>query len=187
FLANGEWGVVPVCRDQIRSYLMRNRPVSSIWGDVIQIRTIDHNFYTAAVEIRDYDAETEPGQLNALMEADFEYVLTQSFCCMSMGSASTFLSNQQKALMETGDKSQTQINEMADAADGVVSRRFIMGHHHATVHVFGETAKQAQKRARNIRVMLSQCAIAAAPVGLASEAAYFAKLPGNSTFIPRPV
>src|SRR5699024_6176121 len=43
FLANGEWGVVPVCRDQIRSYLMRNRPVSSIWGDVIQIRTIDHN------------------------------------------------------------------------------------------------------------------------------------------------
>ena len=187
FLANGDWALAPVCRDRIRTYLMRNRPVSSLWGDVLQIRTVDHNFYTAGVEIRDYDAETEPGQLNALMEADFDYVFTQSFCCMSMGAARHFLTNQQKSLMETGDPSQSQIIEISRATDGVVARRFIMGYHHATIHVFGSTAKEAQSRARKARVMLSQCAIAAAPVGLASEAAYYAKLPGNATFVPRPV
>lgn len=193
FLANGDlqedgtFPLVPVCRERIRSYLMHTRPVSSTWGDVLQLRAEDRVFYTAGVEIRDYDAETEPGQLNALMEADFDYILTQSFCCMSMGAARHFLTNQQKALMETGDPSRTQIDEISMATDGVVSRRFVMGFHHATVHVFGDTAKAAQKRARQARVMLSQCAITAAPVGLASEAAYYAKLPGNATFIPRPV
>uniref|UniRef100_UPI0037041BFC hypothetical protein n=1 Tax=Enterobacter cloacae TaxID=550 RepID=UPI0037041BFC len=39
FLANMEWAIVPVCRDRIREYIMDNRPVSSLWGDVVQIRT----------------------------------------------------------------------------------------------------------------------------------------------------
>lgn len=187
FLANGDWALVPIGRSGIRTTLMRNRPVSSLWGDVIQLRTVDSAFYTAAVEIRDYDANTEPGQMNLLMELPFDYVLTQSFSCMSMGSARHFLSVRQQELMETRDPSETQIQEMAIAADDLVSRRFVMGYHHATVHVFGSTAKQAQKRAREARVSLSQCAIVATPVGLASEAAYWAKLPGNATFIPRPV
>ncbi|XDJ36613.1 MAG: hypothetical protein V3Q69_13825 (plasmid) [Burkholderia sp.] len=185
FLCNGEWNIVPVCRDRIRTYLMTNRVVSSMWGDVLQIRTPDRVFYTAAVEIRDYDEETEPGQLNLLMEADFEFVLTQSFCCMSMSAARQFLSNQEKSLMETQDPAASQIAGMKTAKDDVVSRRFIIGWHHATVHVYGDTSKDAQKFARQARVLLNQCAITAAPVSLASEAAYYAMFPGNQTYAPR--
>ena len=186
FLANNEFSPVPVCRDRIRSYLMMNRPVSSMFGDVMQIRGADSDMYSAAVEIRDYPEETEPGQLNLLMEADFEFLLTQSFCCVSSMAASVFLTNQQKALMETRDKSASQIRQISDANDDVVSRRFIMGWHHGTVHVTASSAKGAQKLARKIRVMLNQCAISASPVGLASEAAYYARLPGNNVFAPRP-
>ncbi|HBQ0302836.1 TPA: conjugal transfer protein TraB, partial [Klebsiella pneumoniae] len=71
FLANMEWAIVPVCRDRIREYIMDNRPVSSLWGDVVQIRTVDHNFYTTGIEFREYEEDTEPGQLNMLKEADF--------------------------------------------------------------------------------------------------------------------
>ncbi|WP_335589268.1 hypothetical protein [Escherichia coli] len=31
------------------------------------------------MEFREYEEDTEPGQLNMLKEADFEYLLTQSF------------------------------------------------------------------------------------------------------------
>ncbi|MGV1121199.1 MULTISPECIES: VirB4 family type IV secretion/conjugal transfer ATPase [Xanthomonas translucens group] len=187
FLANGQWSPVPVCKDRIQTYLMHNRPVSSFWGDVLQLRSDDEVFYSAAIEVRDYDEATEPGQLNTLMEADFEFVLTQSFCCMSMQAARTFLTNQQKSMLETRDPSQSQIHGITAARDDVVSRRFIMGWHHLTLHVYGQTPKEAQQRARKARVMMNTCALIASPVGLASEAAYFAMLPGNQAWIPRPV
>ncbi|KHL58845.1 conjugal transfer protein TraB [Xanthomonas euvesicatoria] len=186
FLVNGTWEPVPVCRDRIRTYLMHTRPISSFWGDVLQLRNSDRVFYTAGIEVRDYDESTEPGQLNTLMEADFEFVMTQSFCCMSMQAARTFLTNQQKSMLETRDPSQTQIQGITAARDDVVSRRFIMGWHHATLHVYGDSAKEVQQSARKARVLMNQCALVTSPVGLASEAAYYAMLPGNQAFIPRP-
>lgn len=91
FLCNGERNPVPVCSRRIRNYLMHNRVVSSLWGDVLQIRTMDSTFYTAGVEVRDYVAKTESGQFNLLMEAPFEFIMTQSFACMSYGAALSFL------------------------------------------------------------------------------------------------
>ncbi len=187
FLANGEWSPVPVCRGRIRDYLMTNRPVSSLFGDVIQIRTIDRNLFTAGVEIREYEEETEPGQLNLMMEAPFEFVLTQVFFCMSKAAGRIFLRNQQLSLIETGDPSHSQINQITDARDDLVSGRFVMGFHYATIHVVGDTAEKAQTLARQAKVMLNQCGVAAGPVGMASEAAYYSRLPGNTAFVPRPV
>ena len=186
FLVNGEHAPVPVCRNRVKSYLQQTRLVSSLWGDVLQLRTDERSFYSSGVEIREYDEHTEPGQLNTLLEADFEFVLTQSFSCMSMEMAKIFLSHQEKSLMETGDAGVTQIAGIGVAKDNVVSRRFIMGWHHGTVFVYGDTAKEVQQKARKARVMLNQCAISASPVGLASEAAYYAMLPGNRALIPRP-
>jgi len=187
FLVNGEWAAVPVCRSQIRTYLQENRVVSSIWGDVLQRRRIDGVDYMAGVEIVDYDDETEPGQLNLLMEADFEYLLTQTFCCMSLGQSQMFLNQQQLSMLETGDKGRSQVRQLEDAEDDVTSRRFVMGFHHATLHVWADTSKNVQKLARKARSMLGQCGIKASAVGLASEAAFYATWPANQTYIPRPV
>jgi len=187
FLCNGEWNPVPVTRSRIRQYLMLNRPVSSLWGDVLQLRAVDSVAYTAGIEITDYDEETEPGQLNQLKAANFEYVLTQSFCCMSSQAALGFLSRQERALMETQDAGVSQTKALKTAADGVKSRRFIMGFHHATVHVYGKTAKEAQRNAREARVIFNKCGMTANSVGLASEAAFYARLPANQQYCPRPV
>lgn len=187
FLANGEWSAVPVGRGRICDYLMTNRPVSTPFGDVMQIRTIDRNLFTSAVEIREYEEETEPGQLNLLMEAPFEFVLTQVFFCMSKAAGRVFLRNQQLALEETGDPSLSQTNELTNARDHLASGRFVMGFHYAVMHVVAPTAESAQQLARQAKVMLSQCGVAAGAVGMASEAAYFTRMPGNTAFVPRPV
>lgn len=187
FLANGEWSPVPVCRGYIKDYLMSNRPVSSLFGDVMQVRTIDRNIFMSAIEIREYEEETEPGQLNLLMEAPFEFVMTQVFFCMSKAAGRIFLRNQQLSMIETGDPSNSQINQITDARDDLVSGRFFMGFHYAVLHVTADTAEGAQTRARDAKVMLNQCGVAAGAVGMASEAAYYTRLPGNTAFVPRPV
>lgn len=186
YLCNGKMEPVPVCRDRICNYLMDTRPVSSIFGDVIELRSIDEKRYTAGIEVVDYDESTEPGQLNLLMEADFEFVLTQSFCCMSHSAAKGFLSRQQKAMLETKDRSRSQISGMDQAADDIASRRFVMGFHHATLHTYGSDPKAVQKNASRAKTLFSDCGLKAAPIGMASTAAYWARLPGNHAFVPRP-
>ncbi|WP_225776483.1 conjugal transfer protein TraB [Pseudomonas sp. Marseille-Q5115] len=186
FLCNGEFEPVPVCRGRIRNYLMTTRPISSMWGDLIELRSIDEKRYTAGIEITDYDENTEAGQLNRLMEADFDFVLSQSYCCMSNSAAKGFLDRQEKALLETKDRSKSQIKGMSQAADDVASRRFIMGWHHATLHTYGHEPRVVQKQARKAMTMFGDCAVKAAPVGLASDAAFWARLPGNQALAPRP-
>ncbi len=85
-------------------------------GDVVQIRTVDHNFYTTGIEFREYEEDTEPCQLNMLKEADFEYLLTQSFSCLSESSAKTFLTHQEKSLQETRDRAQSQLAQLGTRA-----------------------------------------------------------------------
>ncbi|ECB6713967.1 VirB4 family type IV secretion/conjugal transfer ATPase [Salmonella enterica subsp. enterica serovar Hvittingfoss] len=187
YLANLEWSIVPVCRERISSYIMDNRVVSSLWGDVIQVRSIDHNFYTTAIEVRDYEKDTEPGQLNILKEADFEYLLTQSFSCLSEASAKTLLQHQELSMQETGDRSKSQLKQLSNALDLLLAKEFIMGYHHATIHVFDSDQHEVQRKARKAKVMLTQCGLIGGGVSLASEAAYYAKLPGNHKYAPRPV
>ncbi|WP_244832060.1 conjugal transfer protein TraB [Caballeronia sp. TF1N1] len=187
FLANDEWQPVPVTRDRARESMLYNRIVSSVFGDVMQSRRIDSDKYVAGVEIVDFPEATEPGQLNVLMEADFEFVLSQQYCCMSSIAASVFLSNQEKAMLETKDKSRSQIAQMADAADDVVSRRVTMGWYYGCLHVTADTPKEAQRRARSARVMLNSCSVVAGSIGLASDAAWWSRLPANHALAPRPV
>ena len=49
FLVNLEWSPVPVCSGKIGSYLMDNRVINSLWGDIIQLRAVDKNFYSTAI------------------------------------------------------------------------------------------------------------------------------------------
>ncbi|WP_241579060.1 VirB4 family type IV secretion/conjugal transfer ATPase [Rosenbergiella nectarea] len=187
FLVNLEWSLVPVCSGKIGSFIMDNRVISSLWGDIIQLRAVDHNFYTTAIEIRDYDKATEPGQLNLLKEADFSYLLTQSFTIMSELTAKTLLEHQEKSMLETKDRSLSQLSQLGNALDMLLSKEFVMGNHHATLHVFDADEQQVQHNARKAKVLMTQCGLMAGNVSLASEAAYFAKLPGNQHFRPRPV
>lgn len=187
FLANDEWRTVPITRERARETLLFNRMVTSMFGDVMQSRRVDADKYIAGVEILDYPETTEPGQLNILMEADFDFVLSQQYGCMSNIAASVFLTNQEKSMLETQDKSRSQIAQMADAADDVVSRRVTMGHYYGCLHVTADTPKEAQRRARAARVMINSCALVAGSVGLASEGAWWSRLPGNNTLSPRPV
>lgn len=186
FLINGEWEQIPVCRGVAKHYLPSNRVISSAWGDVMQVRAEDRAFYMAGVELREFDDEdTEPGQLNRFLSAPFEFVLTQSFCCMSNHAAKSFFKKSWEQLEETKDLSQSQIIELRQAADGAASSRFVAGWHHCTVHVFGSSMKEATRFSREARNLFASCGIRATPIGLASEAGYFAMLPGNRAFAPR--
>lgn len=187
YLVNGERSLMPVGRDRIRDYLVDSRAMFGLFGEMGEIRTPTQRRYLASVEIRDYEAKTEPGQINNLKELEFEYILTQSFACMSPEAARGFLTRQQRSMLEVGDASTSQIEEMNAAKDAAVARRFVFGHHHATVHTYGSSPKAVRKQLDQVKSSLTKWGITPGVCGLSSEAAYLAMLPGNWRFRPRPV
>lgn len=187
FLLNGEWNHVPVCRGMIKNYLSHSRVITALWGDVVQVRTEEKQTYMAGVELIDFDEDnTEPGQLNPLLSAPFEFLLTHSFVCMSQQASKAFYKKALEQLEETKDLSASQQQALANAADGAASAHFASGWHHCTMFVYADSVKQVTKRSREARNLFASCGIVAGSISMASEAAFYAQLPGNKAYSPRP-
>jgi type IV secretion system protein VirB4 len=187
FLVNGEHARVPVARGRIGDYLCLNRPIFSRWGEIGEQRRIDKSVSFGMLEIRDFDSNTEPGQLNVLLESNYEFVLTQSFSCLSLHAARGFLQRHKQSLLDAEDVGKTQIAEIDEALDRLVARDFVMGEHHATLLVFGDTAADVRNYLSKAKGAMLDCGVVPSQVDLALEAGYWAQLPANWKWRPRPM
>ncbi len=187
FLVNGEHAPVPLCRDLVCRYLPQNRPIFSTWGEIGEQRLIERTRCFGMLEIKDFDAATEPGQLNVLLESDYEFVFTQSFSCLSLHAAKGFLQRHKAQLVDAEDVATSQIAEIDEALDALVSRQFVMGEHHATLLIYGDTAAEVRSHLGKAKGAMLDCGVVPQAVDLALEAAFWAQLPANWRWRPRPM
>lgn len=185
-LVNGEHRPMPICRDRFADYISINRPFFSKWGEVGELRTSTGLRRFGMMEIREYDDATEPGQLNVLLESDFEFVLTQSFSVLSRHAAKDYLQRHQRNLIDARDVATSQIEQIDEALNQLVSGHFIMGEHHCTLTIYGDTVQQVRDYMAKASSAMLDVAVIPKPVDLALEAGYWAQLPGNWSWRPRP-
>lgn len=185
-LINSEPQPMPVCRDRFADYMCLNRPFFSTWGEIGEIRTATRLRRFGLVEIREYDDATVPGQLNMLLESQFEFVLTQSFSTLSRHAAKDFLQRHQRHLVDARDVAQGQIDAIGTALDQLVSGHFIMGEHHMSLLVLGEDAIQVRNALAQTSSALLDAGLVPKIVDLALEAGFWAQLPANWSYRPRP-
>ncbi|EJE4644423.1 VirB4 family type IV secretion/conjugal transfer ATPase [Vibrio parahaemolyticus] len=186
FLVNGEHRPVPVCRDRFCDYMAFNRPFFSQWGEVGEIRTSNGVRRFGMLDIQEYDDKTEPGQLNVLLESDFEFVLTHSFSTLSRHAALDYLKRHKRNLIDSQDVAVNQIQEIDEAMDQLMSGYFVMGEHHCTMAVFGDTVEQVRDYLAKASSSMLDVAVMPKKVDLALEAGFWAQLPGNWSYRPRP-
>jgi type IV secretion system protein VirB4 len=185
-LVNGEHKRMPVCRDRFADYMAVNRPFFSKWGEVGEIRTSTGLRRFGMLEIREYDDATEPGQLNTLLESDFEFVLTQSFSTLSRHAAKDYLQRHQRNLIDARDVATRQIEQIDEALDQLVSGHFVMGEHHCTLTIFGDTVQDVRDAMAKASSAMLDVAVVPKAVDLALEAGFWAQLPANWSWRPRP-
>lgn len=187
-LVNGTPSIVPTLRSHLADYMATCRPIFPRWGEVGELRGPNWSRRFGMVEIRDYpDDETLPGQLNELLRLPFEFVLSQSFSPLSVPVGLSFLKQHRRLLTDSGDGAASQVQQLETAIDDLASRRMLMGEHHATLTVWGETADTVRDRSAAVVARLVDSGIIGKPVDLALEAAWWAQLPGNWSWRPRPV
>ena len=185
-LVNGEALPMPVCRERFADYMVLNRPFFSAWGEIGALRTPTQSRLFGMLEIAEYDNRTEPGQLNGLLELPFELLLTQSFSTLSRHAAKDFLQRHKQQLEDTKDVATEQVEEIDEALNQLMSGQFVMGEHHATVTVFGDTADEVRDSLAKARSALLDVGVVPRVVDLALEAGFWAQLPGNWEYRPRP-
>lgn len=195
YILNGEHHPMPVTRDDFNENMPQARPLFSRHGELGELRQAKRSRVFGMVEVKDFTGSltsddaimVEPGQMNALMRMDFEYILTHSFTCYSRSGARDMMKRQRKVLADSGDSAESEITQIGDALDKATSGKIAMGDYHGTCLVFGETAEQTQDRLAQVQSTLLNCGVVPNVCGINLEAAFRAQFPANWRWIPRPL
>jgi type IV secretion system protein VirB4 len=183
YLVNGHWWRIPAKDIPVRHYIGLSRVLFG--NEIVETRDTYGRTYSAFVDIKDYADFTLAGSLDALIGLDCEYVETQSFSPFSKPDAKTALERQRGQLIGSGDAAQSQITQMTEALDALISDNFSFGEYHYSLQVKGSTPDEA-KMARSLAIERLQSAqFLGVPVDLVVAHAYAAQLPGNWKSRPR--
>lgn len=184
FLVNGEWQRMPLPKGNLRRFIATSR--THFGTESLAYKTPGGVKYGAILGIKEYPAVTGPGMLNELLSQPYEFVLTQSFIFMNKQDAQRMLERQRNIMVNAGDLAQSQIDELDDALDDLISNRFVYGKYHLTLQVLADSAKELREYVGQARTVMNDAAVLVAREDSANEAAYWAQLPGNFEFRTRP-
>lgn len=175
---------VPVIRGHLGSALYRQRVVFG--GETVEVRDADRSAFGGIFGIREYPATTTPRQFESLLAVDFAFVLTQSFTFLGRAAASERFRLRQKQMENADDRAVSQMLDLVDAADDLMSNRFVLGDHHFTLAVYSDSLKGLRDNMSIARAALADTGMVAAREGAALEAAYWSQLVGNFAWRARP-
>lgn len=184
YLLTGKWQDVRVPAGPLNEYLGNSWVF--VGTESIELRdAAGDTRYARCIDFKDYAEHTEPGILNGLMQLDCEYVMTQSFSLLSKRDGLKALNDQINQFRNSGDATVSQVIAMEDARDALSNGAFAMGEYHFSLMVFGDTMEAAKRNTTQAVTVLQDEGFLATLVTTATDAAFFAQLPGNWEFRPR--
>ncbi len=175
---------VPIVSGHLGDSIYTDRVICGRRG--IEIRAPDKSLFGTIFSFREYPAKTRPGMLNALLSAPFPLTLSQSFDFLTRAETQDKLSLKSAQMVAAQDKAHSQIEDLYEAADSVMSNRFVMGKHHLSLAVYGNTIAEVEERAGRARGRLADSGAVVVEERLGLEAAFWSQLPGNVAWRTRP-
>jgi len=161
--------------------------VRIIFGrEALEVRGAADARYAGLFGIKEYPAATRPGLWDGLLSAPFPFVASQSFSFLSKAAARAVMTRKQNQMLSARDRAASQIEGLDVALDDLMSNRFVMGDHQASVLVYGETPRALADHMSRARALLADSGLVVAREDLGLEAAFWAQFPGNFRLRLRP-
>lgn len=183
FLLNGRWQRVAIGQAPLRKLLPASRP---FWGnETVEVRGATSTYFGAMLGIGTYPAETGPVFLNELLNAPYDFVLTQSFSFIKQESARRTMRIAQSRMEAAEDDATSQIDEIDDALDDLASRRIVMGEHHFNLFVKSDTVEGLNDNVADAIDILGDTGMTPVREDLAIVSAFWAQFPGQFKDRPR--
>ena len=174
----------PLVRGHLGSAIYTSR---LIFGrEALEIREEADAHFAGVFGIKEYPASTRPGLWDALLSAPFPFVAAQSFAFLSKASARAVMERKQNQMLSSRDRAASQIDGLDRALDELMSNRFVMGEHQASVLVRGSSPTTLADHMSRARALLADSGLVVAREDLGLEAAFWAQFPGNFKHRLRP-
>jgi len=183
-LINGERRPVALPRQNLGDYLPSTRLVFGRESLHYRGAHKSRERFAAMVSVKDYAPETTAGMLDNLLKLPFEYVLTQSFAFEGRQKAVEKLETTRRKFA-SADDSMTLQNQLIDAKDQVQAGLIAFGRHHLTMQVISETAEGLDQNISKAVTAFTNTGTITVREDLNLEAAFWAQLPGNFSYIAR--
>ena len=183
FLVNGYEEAVPLVRTELRYSLGSCRPFFG--RETIEQRGATSSVFSGFLSIKEYPPQTQPGMLDALLSAPYEFVLTQSFVFLSRNAAEGMLKRTRDRMANAGDSAESQILELASALDGLANNDFVFGQYHMALQVKAASVDELTSNLADARTILADRGMVIAREDVAMESAFWSMFPGNFKYRQR--
>ena len=176
---------VPILRTPISEYL----PKSHLFyydNEFIRFRTASGKTqYATILSFSEYPSNTYAGMIQHFIELPWRMIISQVFQPIDKVDAKGWLDREYKRLAASDSPSQTELQELADAQEGVVSDHFLLGEYYFQVALIGDSKKELEEKIGEAQAAFSDCGFTATPYTMAKLSAWFSALPGNIAYQPR--
>jgi type IV secretion system protein VirB4 len=183
-IVNSCYERIPLSRQDAKYILSNSR--LSFGVEAGEIRMVNRSRYFGALGIKEYCGQTFPGMLDSLLTLPMEYILTQSFTFTNKQKTIENIQLQRNRLIASGDLSKSQIAELDDALDDLVSNKIVAGDHHLSLVPYADSISELEDKLADARSRLGESGMVLAREDVALEAAFWAQLPGNFSYRTRP-
>jgi type IV secretion system protein VirB4 len=153
--------------------------------EAFEIRQPAKSVYGAALAIKEYPERTYPEMFRSIMDLPFDFNWVQSFAFVEKETARKMFVQQRNRLLSAGDEAATQIAALDDALDELVSNRFAVGEHNATLVVYSDDLPEMSANLSKAQAALSDPGCVVVREDMALEGQVFSTLPGNTKYRAR--
>lgn len=134
--------------------------------------------------VKNYPSETFHGMFDEF-NLPLDLVITHSFVPENNDVMSERISRSRRMMASMNDAGVSQREQLAEAADDLVSGRLIFGGHHMTVAVYTDREEILDLASADIRQIAQRVGVKMITEAFASRTHYFAQWPGNTSFRSR--
>lgn len=145
----------------------------------------EENRFGAILSVKEYPPFTGPGMLDGLLQVNHEFILTQSFTIADKPIAMERISRLQRQIATSDEAGSSVETDIDHALNSLMNQEAVFGFHHLTLLCLSRDLDGVSKSVSELGACLTDMNINWLREDVNLEAAFWAQLPGNHSYIAR--
>jgi type IV secretion system protein VirB4 len=185
FLFDGELRPVPHTTGDLKRAIVDRRV--SFGRDTLELAGIERSPPTlgAMLSVREYPPHSSAGQLDILLRAPHEMVISQSFAFVDRQTSLSRMNLALRRMRAADDEALSLRRDLTQAKDDVAAGRAVFGEHHLSIMLRAEDFAGLDMGVADVLASLTEIGMIGVREEAALEPAFWGQFPGNAPYIPR--
>lgn len=169
----------------IRNYIGSSRLHFSKRTMQAQAAVDEDTRFGALLSVKEYPPFTGPGMLDGLLQVNHEFILTQSFTIADKPIAQERISRLQRQIQASDESGSAVEHDIDFALNSLMNQEAVFGFHHLSLLCLARDLDGISRSVSELGASLTDMNINWLREDLNLEAAFWAQLPGNHSYIAR--